>query len=245
MTRPPIAKPNLKPIAEAVIVEASETPARASGGGRVLAQLEHNAMLALGLTRAAHAALHALSEPLDRAAELAERAQTFVDPTSARELRSSFDAVKERVENAAHAGHTLLQGGAVSFALDDPWIEPSDRLYVELPDLGPSVLGPDGLCAIELTPRAGGLISLRIGAVRHAIARGHGNLERATHQLDVVVLRLNASRSKSTPPPKLLEEEFADFTGRVRDHVLRSGASALRVQGTPSTKAASLIEGVD
>jgi hypothetical protein len=40
-------------------------------------------------------------------------------------------------------------------------------------------------------------------------------------------------------------DDFDRLAERLRDQVLRAGASALRVQGAPSTRAAWLVEGFE
>jgi hypothetical protein len=227
---------------DAVILEATpELHAR----GRLLAQLEHNAMAALGLVRAGFSGLQSVSRLLDRAAQMLAQNQVVLDPSKARELQRVFSELVQHVQTLAYAEHMLLQGETVSFALDDPWLEASEMLFVQLPLLGPSVLGAEGIASTDFGPLTSAThVMHRINGVRNAVAQGHVSLQHAVRRLNVVVVRLHANRGKSTPVPAS-PDEFQRFTGRVRDHVLRSGASALRVQGTPSTRAASLVEGAE
>jgi hypothetical protein len=231
---------------DAVILEATPEPhARDGTRGRVLAQLEHNAMAALGLVRAAVSSLQSVSRLVDRAAQMIAQNQVVLDANKTREVQRVFRELIEHVQTSAYAEHELLQGATVSFALDDPWLEASELLFVQLPDLRPSVLGAEGVASTDFGPLPSAAhIMHRINGVRTAVAQGHVSLQRAVRRLNVVVVRLNANRGKSTPVPAS-PDEFQRFIGRVRDHVLRSGASALRVQGTPSTRAASLVEGAE
>ena len=104
------------------------------------------------------------------------------------------------------------------------------------------MLGPEGIAITDFGPMTSAAhVTHSIYGVRNAVAQGHVSLQHAVRRLNVVVVRLNANRGKSSPAPAS-PDEFQRFTGRVRDHVLRSGLSALRVQGTPSTRAASLVE---
>jgi hypothetical protein len=229
---------------DAVIVEATgESSGRDSTRGRLLAQLEHNAMLALGLVRAGFNGLQGVTLLLERATQTIPHNQVVLDPGKTRELKRLLDELIEHVRTSAYAEHVLLLGASVSFALDDPWLEASELFFVKLPDLTASVLGPDGLARLELESRTSSAhVMLRINGVRSSVAQGHVSLQHTVRRLNVVVLRLHAKRGKSSPAPPS-PDDFQRLTGRVRDHVLRSGASALRVQGTPSTRAASLVEG--
>jgi hypothetical protein len=246
MTRPSIpAKPAIH---DAVTLEAvADASPRDGNSGRVLAQLEHNAMLAFGTVRAGMAALHGATLMLEPIAQLLSQKQAGIDATRARELRRLIDALKVYVQTSAHAGQALLQGGSVLFALDDPWLEASELLQLQLPDLQASVLGADGLAALDFGARTSALLATHhVDVVRTAIAQGHASMQRTIRQLNIVLMRMKDSRSKSSfPPPPGIIDDFANLTGRVRDHILRSGPAALRVQGPPSSRAASLVEGAE
>jgi hypothetical protein len=229
-----------------VILEAASEPSPRDGTrGRVLAQLEHNAMLALGLVRAGSHALQGATRLLERSAQIVSPNQVVLEPTRARDLRRGFEELIEHVKSSVYGEHPLLQGACVSFALDDPWLEASELLFVQLPDLCESVLSDEGITGVNFEPLThASYVAHRINGVRNAIAQGHVSLQHAVRRLNVVVLRLNANRGKN-PATQASPDDFQRLTGRVRDHVLRSGASALRVQGTPSTRAASLVEGAE
>jgi hypothetical protein len=180
---------------------------------------------------------------LDRAVQVIGQNHVVLEPTKTRELQRTLRELAEHVQSRVYAEHTLLQGATVSFALDDPWLEASELLFVQLPELRESVLAAEGIAGIDFGPLTSvAHVMHRINGVRNAVAQGHVSLQHAVRRLNVVVVRLHANRAKSTPAPAS-PDEFQRFTGRVRDHVLRSGVSALRVQGTPSTRAASLVEG--
>lgn len=229
---------------DAVTLEAaSDAASRGNVRGRLLAQLEHNAMLALGLVRASLAALQGAGRTLDRAQRLIGHEHGPIDLMLAKELRAAFDELSHQVQMAVHDGHALLQGGSVSYALEDPWVESSRPLQVPLPDLSPSVLGEEGLDGLELGgPRSSTLQVLRcLNDVRAASQAGHADLQRATRELNDVLTRLHGDRIRSAARGR--DEDFEKLAHLMREHVLRSGASALRVQGTPTSRAASLVEG--
>jgi hypothetical protein len=222
---------------------ASEAASRDGIRGRLLAQLEHNAMLALGMVRASSAALQGVSRTLDRANRLIGQVHGPIDLLLAKELRAAFDELSRQVHMASHDGHKLLQGGSVSYALDDPWLESSQPLQVALPDLSASVLAEGGLDELELGgPHSTSLPVLRcMNEVRAAIQAGQAGLQRATRQLNEVLARLHGDRIRSAARGR--DDDFEQLAQLMREHVLRSGASALRVQGPPSSRAASLVEG--
>ena len=96
---------------DAVILEATPEPqARDGTRGRLLAQLEHNAMAALGLVRAGVSGLQSVSRLLDRAAQMLAQNKIVVDPAKARELQRAFTELVEHVQTRAYAEHALLQG---------------------------------------------------------------------------------------------------------------------------------------
>jgi hypothetical protein len=238
MTRPTHATAS----GETVTLEAT---AAQGARGRSLAQLEHNAMQALGLVRAAMIAVEMVGSSMERAALLLSRSQGFVDVGLKPELKRVIATVVQQVNGASHAGHSLLDGDSVAFAIDDPWLEASEPLGIELPDLAPSVLGAGGLSELDL----GGNTSLqstqqRIAAVQTAARDGQRSLQHSAQALSAVLARLHEARGRSAPP-RNQDDGFIDLIGRVREQVLRSGAAALRVQGAPSTRAAWLVEASD
>jgi hypothetical protein len=83
--------------------------------------------------------------------------------------------------------------------------------------------------------RVSGMQSLVQDSIKHLSAE---------HQrLGAVLGRLHRGRVRDTTlTAARADEGFVDLIGRVRDHVLGSGSTALRVQGAPSTRAAWLVE---
>jgi hypothetical protein len=231
---------------DAVSVEApAEGAAPSSSRGRLLAQFEHNAMLALGLVRAGLLALQGVTGLLERATQLLSRHHGVLEPGAANSLRRVFDELAQHVQNASHDGHSLLTGVSVAFALDDPWQAASEPLHIALPDLSSSVLGEAGVQELQLGARTTvAPILQRLNAVRSALQQGQVSMQQAGEQLSVVLTRLDANRVKSAPGPEAADT-FDRLAEQVRDHVLRAGASALRVQGAPSTRAAWLVEGFE
>lgn len=223
----------------------AEGGARDGSRGRLLAQLEHNAMLALGLVRAGLLALQGVTRSLERATHLLSRHHGVLEPAIANDLKRVFAELGQHVQNATHDGHALLAGTSVAFALDDAWQETSEPLHVELPELHGSVLADGGLLELELDARMTVLpILQRLNAVRSAVQKGQLALQAAAQQLNVVLTRLHADRAKSAAV-RGPTDNFDRLAERLRDHVLRAGASALRVQGAPSTRAAWLVEGFE
>jgi hypothetical protein len=207
-----------------------------------VAQLEHNAMQALALVRAAHNALAEVARVADRAALLLSHSRGLVEAAVKPELQRVFAAIVGQVQAAAVNGEPLLQGGAQAFALDDPWQPASEPLCVELPDLR---LAADALAAVDLS---GGANALTVSQ-RNTVLLGEVRL--AQKQLTATAKRLVEQLGKQrrdgdgAPLPsarRAQDEGFVSMIGRVRDHVLHAGDAALRVQGPPTTRAAWLVE---
>src|SRR5262245_42490957 len=117
---------------DAITLEAA---AELGARGRTTAQLEHNAMQALGLVRASAHALQDVAQLLDRAMLLLASSRAVVDPTVRPELRRVFTQIADVVRTAHHAGQPLLRGSSVVYALEDPWQETSEPAHIDLPDL--------------------------------------------------------------------------------------------------------------
>jgi hypothetical protein len=137
---------------DAITLEAS---AEASGHGRSLAHLEHSAMQALGLVRAGFGALREVARTLDRTSLLVSRGTGPLDPGLKPELKRMFAELAQQVRGADHAGHGLLEGGALAVTLEDATDAGGLPLAIELPDLVPSLLGTGGLCELDLQDSGG------------------------------------------------------------------------------------------
>ena len=241
-TRPSI--PVLTDAGDAVTLHAGSDANREGGHGRLLAQLEHNAMLALGLVRAGAFALQAVSRLMERATHLLSRHHGVLEAQVAHDLRRVFSDLIQYVQTAQHAGQPLLTGAIAQFALDDAWRQTSEPLQIKLPDLTHSVLSDTGIHGLELDSRMVVLPVLQaLNTVRGDIQTGHASLQNATQQLNVVLTRLYESRAKH--PPAKAAHDFQQLAVHVRDHVLRAGGAALRVQGPPTERATGLVEGLE
>lgn len=225
---------------DAITLELSvETPAH----GRTLAQLEHNAMQALGLTRAALAALEPCAHAIDRASVLLAHSPGVVEPAIRPELKRIFVELSEHVNTAQLHGEPLLRGDRHSFALVDPREESSQPLCVVLPDLREKT---QALAACDLGAAANALtLAQRNGAALLEVRQAQRELLQTLQNLNQVLAAQRRGRDLrpiSEPPPPNQDEGFISLIGRVRDHVLTSGGAALRVQGAPSSRAAWLVE---
>ncbi|MET0388572.1 MAG: hypothetical protein ABW321_21555 [Polyangiales bacterium] len=214
--------------------------------GRTVAQLEHNAMLALALVRATLHALERVATGTDRAALLLSNSRSLVDPAVKPELRRLFGELTDVVHSALWNGEPLLCGGGSAFAIDDPWREGSEPLCVELPDLQHTT---QALVAVDLAGSTNALIvGQRNGALHSEVRHAQKRLGSTADQLrELLTMPRRAGHEAAPEPParsqRAADEGFVSLIGRVRDHVLHAGSSALRVQGAPSTRAAWLIEG--
>lgn len=226
---------------DAVTLDAAAKPA---SRGRTLAQLEHNAMQALGLVRATLAALQGVAAPIDRAGLLLSHTRGVLDASIRPELKRLFGEIGDGVRSAAHGGQLLLCGQTVAFALDDPWQESSGPVCIELPELWESALGSSGLATLELHNASNALIVMqRVSGLQALVQQSRKRLTAEHQRLGAVLGRLHGGRVRdATLTAARADEGFVDLIGRVRDHVLGSGSVALRVQGAPSTRAAWLVE---
>jgi hypothetical protein len=226
---------------DAVTLEAGAKPA---ARGRTLAQLEHNAMQALGLVRATITALQGVAAQIERAVLLLSHTRGVVDSSIRPELKRVFNEIGDRVRSAAHGGQLLLCGQTVAFALDDPWQESSGAVCIELPELWEAALGGSGLATLELQNARNALtVMQRLSALQSLVQESMKRFGVEHQRLGAVLGRLHRGRVRdATLTAARADEGFVDLIGRVRDHVLGSGTTALRVQGAPSTRAAWLVE---
>ncbi|MEY4581331.1 MAG: hypothetical protein RL701_6034 [Pseudomonadota bacterium] len=231
---------------DAITLEASATPPTR---GRMVAQLEHNAMQALALVRTTLAALQRVVQCCDRANLLLSRSRGVVEPAIKPELRRTFGELAELVNGTQFGGEPVLTGGTCPFALEDPWNETGEPFAIELPDLHEST---QALAAVDLNGAAN---ALQLGQRTNALL---GEVRVAQKQLGAAVVRLNQvlfSQRRGAEVPgadrsalvtakrdRQQDENFVSMIGRVRDRVLTSGGAALLVQGGLSARATSLLE---
>jgi hypothetical protein len=222
---------------DAITLEAS---AELGARGRTTAQLEHNAMQALGLARASSHALQEAAQLLERAGLLLASSRVVVDPTIRPELRRVFTLLAERVSTASHAGQLLLRGGTVVYALEDPWQETSELASIDLPDLNESA----ELVSLELNNAS--LVNQRTSAFQAEVRKDQKRFAALSKSLCGALEKLHRGRTKNPHATARVQDDgFVALIGRVRDHVLDSGSSALQVQGAPSTRAAWLVEALE
>ena len=220
-----------------------ETCTQSASRDRTLAQVEHNAMQALALVRAGLHALEPMFRGLDRIALLLSHSRGVVEATVKPELKRVLSDLINHVSVAAWSGEALLRGGARAFALEDPWNETGQPLTVELPDLSESVRT---LAQLDLNGAANALaLSQRTTTALQEVRKSQRQLQQLAKQLAEVLARRrrSAARSSQTISKRGPEDAFVSMVSLVRDHVLAAGPVALSVQGSPTTRAASLLEG--
>lgn len=221
-----------------------ETCTQTASRERTVAQVEHNAMQALALVRAALRALEPVFQALDRIALLLSHSRGVVEAAVKPELKRVLIELAEHVSTAAWSGEPLLRGGARAFALDDPWNDETKQpLTIELPDLAEAVRA---LSQLDLIGAANALAyGQRNAAAQQEVRRTQRHLQQLAKQLADVLARRrrSAARSSQTISKRGPDDVFVTMVSHVRDHVLAAGPEALRVQGSPTTRAASLVEG--
>lgn len=204
---------------------------------RALAQVEHNAMQALDLVRSTLTALSEVTRSLDRAALLLSHSHGGTETAVWPELARVIEQLGTQIESAELHGEPILQGGQAAFALRDPSDELTEPVQVELPNLSHdwrelAAHAADG--AAQLTERHA-VLSRHVQAARRRLANQAKRLSEV----------LSAERRQAPAPAaarRLDDERFVAMTQQVRDSVLHAGDAALLVQGTPSTRAAWLVE---
>ena len=226
---------------DAVTLEAG---AQHTGRGRTVAQIEHNAMQALALVRAALAAVEPVFDGLDRVTSLLAHSRGLVETGVKPELRRVLGELSEHVHNAAWSGELLLCGGARAFSLEDPWSESGELplTVVELPELSECTRA---LTQHELTGGTNALaLSQRNANALQHVRSAQRRLQQVAKQLSQVLAtrRRGAARTSQPLPKQTPEEGFVTMVSHLREHVLAAGALALRVQGSPTARAAWLVE---
>jgi len=222
-----------------------EARAQMAARGRTVAQLEHNAMQALALVRAALTALDPMLVRLDRVTLLLSHSRGLVEAAVKPELKRSFSELVEHVQNAAYGGELLLCGGVRAFAVEDPWSESAELplTVVQLPELSECTR------ALSQLDLHGGVNALALGQrnthALQSVRKAQRQLQQLAKQLaDVLATRRRGAARSSQPLPKRAGEDgFVDMVSHLRDQVLAAGPTALRVQGSPTTRAAWLVEG--
>ena len=133
---------------------------------RTVAQVEHNAMQALDLVRAALAALREVTPPLDRLALLVSNSRSAAASTLAPELQRVIEQLGQNIHTAALRDDPLLTGGSATFAVDDPQDQSSTPLRIDLPDLSAAF---SELAEVDLQETAWGLLATRQAQLRDQV----------------------------------------------------------------------------
>lgn len=192
-------------------------------------------MQALDLVRATLAALGELAPALDRLALLLANSQSIAPAALSSELQRVIAQLGEIIHSAALRDDPLLRGGSAKFLVEDPHDLRSTPLQIELPDLSSAFAD---LAAIDLA-----------AATRPELASQHAQLaslvQTARTQLSDLAQRLSkvlASQRPPAPSARATDDGFVELIQSVRERVLHAGDAALRVQGSPSSRATWLIE---
>jgi hypothetical protein len=221
------------PSGDEVTLEAS---GQLCARGRTVAQVEHNAMQALGLVRATLAALSDVTPVLDRVALLLAHSRGSAMSALVPELRRVTAQLGKTIHAAALRDDPLLVGGSATFAIDDPHDLSSTPLRIELPDLRSAFAE---------------LAELDLHATNHALLTAKqvhltSQVESAKQRLGEAAQRVSSALASQRPPrqkpPRAEDEGFVAMIQSVRESVLHAGDAALRVQGNLSARATWLIE---
>lgn len=220
------------PSGDEVTLEAN---AQLAARERTVAQVEHNAMQALDLVRATLHALDELSAPLDRLAALLSHSRGVPMSTIAPELQRLIEQLGTSIHAAALREDPLLTGGSTSFAVENPQ-DGSGPLQIDLPDLSGAYAE---LAELDFATSTHALITLKQVHLTSTV-------QVSKKQFTVLVQRLTGLLGSQRPPrplmPRAEDEGFVAMIQTVRQRVLHAGDAALRVQGSPSSRATWLIE---
>lgn len=226
------------PSGDEVTLEAN---AQLGARGRTVAQVEQNAMHALNLVRAALIGLDQVTKGLDRAALLLAHNHQAIDPAVRPELRRTLEQLGEHLRGATLHGEPLLQGGSTSFALQEPGDDISEPLIVELPALEAAF---SELVEAELSGGSHAWVSQRHETLASEVQLARRQLEQQAARLGEVLAhrrRIHAPAAQR----RAEDEGFIAMIQQVRDDVLHAGEAALLVQGSPSVRAAWLVEAIE
>jgi hypothetical protein len=228
------------PSGDEVTLEAS---AQVAVRPRTVAQVERNAMQALDLVRAALAALTEVTRALERAALLLSHNRGPLASSIIPELRRISEQLGVNIENAELHGTPLLRGATAAFALQAASDELSEPIRVELPNLSDAYRA---LIADELTSHTSpAALAQRHAQLLSEAQAGRAKLTATAKYLSEVLSNQRPKTPKATLPRRADDERFVSLIQQVRDSVLHAGGAALRVQGSPTTRAAWLVEAVE
>jgi hypothetical protein len=220
------------PSGDEVTLEAN---AQLSTRERKVAHVEHNAMQALDLVRAALAALSDVTPALDRLALLVSNDRGTAMSALAPELQRVIEQLGQTIRTAALRDDPLLRGGSATFVVEDPHDQFSTPLQIDLPDLAAAFAE---LAEVDLQQMPGALLATKQAHLT-------GQVQQARKQLTSTSQRLGRVLASQRPPrqklPRAEDESFVAMIQSVRESVLHAGDTALRVQGSLSARATWLI----
>jgi hypothetical protein len=221
------------PSGDEVTLEAN---AQQHARGRTVAQVEHNAMQALDLVRATLAALSGVGPTLDRLALLLSNSRGIAASALVTELQRVIQQLGETIHAAALRDDPLLTGGSAKFAVDDPHDLTSTPLEIDLPDLSSAFAE---LAGLDLQTTATAQLAATQAQLTAEVQAARKQLGETAQRLSGVLARQRPAREK---PVRVEDERFVAMIQSVRQSVLHAGDAALRVQGSPSSRATWLIE---
>ena len=221
------------PSGDEVTLEAN---AQQHARGRTVAQVEHNAMQALDLVRATLAALSDVAPAVDRLTLLLSNSRGIAASALAAELQRVIQQLGETIHAAALRDDPLLVGGTAKFAVDDPNDLTSTPLEIDLPDLSSAFAE---LAELDLQVTT----TTQLAAKQAQLA---AEVQAAKKHLGETAQRLSSALARQRPTREKLhraeDERFVAMIQSVRQSVLHAGDAALRVQGSPSSRATWLIQ---
>jgi hypothetical protein len=210
---------------------------------RSVAQVEHNAMQALDLVRAALTALNNVTRLLERASLLLAHGRGSVAAAVVAELERVHEQLGMTIGTAELYATPLLRGGGAAFALQGPRDELSEPIWVALPDLHEPYLA---LLAEPLRAGEGsGRLSQRYAELTSRALAARAELTANTKLLCEVLRNQRQRVAKTAVPRRADDERFVSLIQQVRTSVLHAGHAALRVQGNPTSRAAWLVEAIE
>ena len=212
-----------------------EANAQHCARGRTVAQVEHNAMQALDLVRATLAALSGVTEALDRLGLLLSHSR------GAEALRPALQRTIEQLGQSIHGARLrddpLLSGDSATFVVDGPQDLTSAPLEIHLPDLSREYVA---LAELDLADSNEALLGAQHARLMSLVLAANKQLQHTAERLTGILSSQRPTHNEARPRAE--DEGFVAMIQSVRDSVLHAGDLALRVQGSPSTRATWLIE---
>lgn len=205
---------------------------------RVLGKDEHNAMLALGLVRAAGRTWLALEPKLLRASELLLSLGPGRESASRAELGKLYDELNRTIAGATFEGKPMFDGECAVFDVEDARHN-GEPLSVSLPDLSMLLRGERGLDGFLARARSRFDLEQMAEVLRAAVADGKAMLRESDRQLSVLLTHFH--RQRHDPTVRGAEPDLAIAAAKLSERVMRAGSAAFAAQGELSTRASSLV----